>query len=821
MGHRVVRAWGLLPIATMAIACGASSRPPDAGVSDAAIDAGGVVRDAAADVDADAGMTVAPAMDAAVADDQPPEIVARTPEPDADNVWVRAPIVVRFSEAIEAEGLSDAVTLSAAEATVETELELSDDGTELVLRITTPPASPALLTLELGDGVRDLAGNSLSPASWSWTLPAWHTVSLAQEGMEAEPWDVALALDRDGNPMAAWHGADGLTVARHDAVDARWEATGEGATVETADAAIAPRLAIDDGNAAVIAFRTAAGGIAVERFADGAWGAVAATVTVGAGEEVLDFDLALAAGAPVLVLTVGDSDGSRLRVLREDDGWQAVATPPDHGDAASSAWVALAADDDGALALAWEQDDGWSDSVYAARLAPGADAWEALGGAVDLSFDAHGRFAKLAIAPGRQVLLSWTERGDGVEPGTVGLARYVVRWLEGRWEAVGGGLVSTPSGRALAVGAHGEAVVFGLDADGAQLILQRHNESPTATPGLSALEPAPCAFPPANDPTFPQTLEETGCFDDVPGREVKAGLIPYDLNTPLWSDGALKRRFLALPEGETIGYTESDSWQMPVGTVLVKEFLLERVREDPLSVIPVETRFLIKRCEPGSCRAAWEGYSYQWSEDGSGAQLLDNDLETFYADWAVDGGSHSHGYPGRSECTRCHALAAGGSLGLTTAQLNRNQRYGEVIDHQLLALARAGVFGDSFGDAELSERARLPRSADPAFSDEARTRAYVDANCASCHRPGGRWPVIDYRYDAPLLDASAGVENICDLLVPGDSVASLMYIKDAVRFPDLPPGFSGDPMPPLGTLLPDTRQLEVTARWIDNMSSCP
>ena len=41
----------------------------------------------------------------------------------------------------------------------------------------------------------------------------------------------------------------------------------------------------------------------------------------------------------------------------------------------------------------------------------------------------------------------------------------------------------------------------------------------------------------------------------------------------------------------------------------------------------VETRFMIKRCEPGACRASWQGYSYQWNDAGDEATLLDNTSE--------------------------------------------------------------------------------------------------------------------------------------------------------------------------------------------------
>ncbi len=47
--------------------------------------------------------------------------------------------------------------------------------------------------------------------------------------------------------------------------------------------------------------------------------------------------------------------------------------------------------------------------------------------------------------------------------------------------------------------------------------------------------------------TLPPLLSETGAFNDTPNRTPVSGLIPYVPNTPLWSDGAVKSRYMAVP----------------------------------------------------------------------------------------------------------------------------------------------------------------------------------------------------------------------------------------------------------------------------------
>src|SRR6185437_13348795 len=47
--------------------------------------------------------------------------------------------------------------------------------------------------------------------------------------------------------------------------------------------------------------------------------------------------------------------------------------------------------------------------------------------------------------------------------------------------------------------------------------------------------------------TLPPLLSGTGAFGNTPNRVPANGLIPYSPNTPLWSDGAVKSRYMAVP----------------------------------------------------------------------------------------------------------------------------------------------------------------------------------------------------------------------------------------------------------------------------------
>ena len=64
--------------------------------------------------------------------------------------------------------------------------------------------------------------------------------------------------------------------------------------------------------------------------------------------------------------------------------------------------------------------------------------------------------------------------------------------------------------------------------------------------------------------SLPPLLSGTGAFSNTPNRTPAGGLIPYAPNTPLWSDGAVKSRYLAVPNnGGVITPDEQISFLRP------------------------------------------------------------------------------------------------------------------------------------------------------------------------------------------------------------------------------------------------------------------
>ncbi|HEX4797114.1 MAG TPA: PQQ-dependent sugar dehydrogenase, partial [Humisphaera sp.] len=208
--------------------------------------------------------------------------------------------------------------------------------------------------------------------------------------------------------------------------------------------------------------------------------------------------------------------------------------------------------------------------------------------------------------------------------------------------------------------------------------------------GLYYLTPAPTDAP---HPSFPTKLSETGLFRSTKDNIPDPALIAYDVNAPLWSDGAAKERFIAVPNDGKLEMTPTHGWNCPEGTVLVKTFSLETQAGMPRRI---ETRLLTKQL------GQWVGYSYLWNDDQTDATLvaaegIDRDYSV--RDATAQGGERTQRwhFPSRAECMTCHSRAANFVLGLSTLQLNRDHEYAGMRENQLSHLERLGMLSVDYG----------------------------------------------------------------------------------------------------------------------------
>ena len=254
---------------------------------------------------------------------------------------------------------------------------------------------------------------------------------------------------------------------------------------------------------------------------------------------------------------------------------------------------------------------------------------------------------------------------------------------------------------------------------------------------------------------FPRKLSQTGLFASTKDHRTAKALIPYSVNSPLWSDGATKERFLALPgtskiEFETVTYPQpapgsQPGWRFPHNAVLVKTFFLEMEAGNPKSRRRLETRILHHKRMPGSQEVGtqfWRGYTYVWNDAQTDAILLDSKgLNRTYTikDPTALGGKRKQTwrFPSRAECTLCHTMSAKYALGVTTLQMNKAHNYGGgVVANQLATLSHLGVFTKPL-KKKPSQMKRIVDYRDKSKSLNLRARAYLHANCSHCHRKWG------------------------------------------------------------------------------------
>ena len=308
----------------------------------------------------------------------------------------------------------------------------------------------------------------------------------------------------------------------------------------------------------------------------------------------------------------------------------------------------------------------------------------------------------------------------------------------------------------------------------------------------------------------PATLSATGLFTDVATLTAAPGVVPYGVNSPLWSDAAEKQRWVALPPGEVIGFTPTGSWDWPQGTVFVKHFALPTGPGAQAVRRRLETRVLVYQPEGSSTY----GVTYRWRDDGREADLV----AATGRDEDVTGpqGRQTWHYPSQTQCLQCHQAPAGFILGPSTRQLNGTLTYpGGITDHQLRTWSALGMFRKPLAEGSWTALPKLVSLDETSAPLEHRVRSYLDANCAACHRPSGSPAAWDARFDTPL--AQQGIVNgevrdtqggpALRVVAPGDLDHSSLYQRLAA--PDGP-----QRMPPLGRNVVHHEALTAVAAWI-------
>lgn len=315
---------------------------------------------------------------------------------------------------------------------------------------------------------------------------------------------------------------------------------------------------------------------------------------------------------------------------------------------------------------------------------------------------------------------------------------------------------------------------------------------------------------------LPERLSDTGLFVAGSTTDVRPEILSFTPQYPLWSDGAVKRRWMHLPHGSTIDAAQPNAWEFPVGTRLWKEFSVGR---------RVETRY-IERLEDGS----WRYATYVWTEDGRDALLAPADGIAALA--LSEAGTGRYVIPSEPDCRACHEGAPVPVLGVSALQLSPDRdplaphaeqpRPGDV---DLRSLVERGWLRNL--PQPLIDKAPRIEAASPT---ERAALGYLHGNCSHCHadpastaaavpvgivlaqdvlNPSATAKVMRSLLGAPSRFIPSGRTTAVPVVAPGDSRNSVLTQRMRSRNPQVQ-------MPPLGTAIADSAGLALIERWIDH-----
>ncbi len=307
-------------------------------------------------------------------------------------------------------------------------------------------------------------------------------------------------------------------------------------------------------------------------------------------------------------------------------------------------------------------------------------------------------------------------------------------------------------------------------------------------------------------------LSDYGLFEDVAAHVPARGVIPYDLVNSLFSDHAAKHRFVFVPEGRAAAYSEDRIFAFPVGTVLVKTFsFAPDMREPGDGSYFVETRLLIRKQD------AWAAYPYIWTEDGQDAVYSPVGGRRIVETVSPQGLALSLDYhiPNQNQCKTCHQSGRDiEPIGPKARDLNHIGPRGV---NQLEDWSAIGMLSGLPGSPPA---APAIQDLDLAIGD--RARAWLDINCAHCHKPDGSASNSGLWLDAGVTEpirigigkrpvaAGRGSGGLFEVIVPGRPEESILYYRLAASEP-------GVRMPDIGRSVEDPEGLALIRDWIASL----
>ena len=306
----------------------------------------------------------------------------------------------------------------------------------------------------------------------------------------------------------------------------------------------------------------------------------------------------------------------------------------------------------------------------------------------------------------------------------------------------------------------------------------------------------------------------TGKLADLQPAE---GVVPYDINSVLFSNYAEKLRFIVLPPGAKASYTKTDALDLPKGTILIKNFYYENdFRNTGRGRRILETRLLVHEDK------GWTAYPYVWNDDQTDASYdVAGDIKPIsYINNKGKRISIDYIIPNKNQCKGCHIREGQlQPIGPTAAQLNKEYAYSSGMQNQLQYWQQHDMIN---GLPAVNSIAAMARIDDASQTIESRARAYLDVNCGTCHHPQGpansSGLFLNYDQDptvelgimkSPVAAGRGAGKNKFDI-VPGQPHKSILTFRMQTNDP-------GIAMPELGREQVHKEGVKLIREWIKQM----
>lgn len=344
-------------------------------------------------------------------------------------------------------------------------------------------------------------------------------------------------------------------------------------------------------------------------------------------------------------------------------------------------------------------------------------------------------------------------------------------------------------------------------------ICSSENRCATGTVTVTILPASPVIYNPDELP-YPNLSDYNFFEGDLKNLDPVSGVIPYDLNSPLFSDYAHKKRFVWMPNGSLANYdSDYSSLNFPIGAFLIKNFYYDNVLPSGNTKI-LETR-LMYFTETG-----WEFAKYVWNDEQTEATFTNNG-SFVNLDWQEGETAKSVNYriPSRAECFTCHnKFGTPVPIGPKPQNLNKNYLYQDGSANQLEKWVSVGYLNSNY-PGNIDTTVAWDDTLQPL---DLRARSYIDINCAHCHSEESycEYRPMRFAFNENELSSNMGIcvepdTNIGDqyplIMNPRNADASVVIF----RMTSIEEQYR---MPLLGRTLQHTEGLELITEWMNSLT---